>query len=77
MDAIVNMILAEMGINGGPEEMAQMVESEMAGLLGQMEEMEQLSDEEIVQHLIEMMEGSGNMAGKFLFSIFTFLIMIF
>lgn len=63
MEAIVNMILAEMGINGGPEEMAQMVESEMAGLLGQMEEMEQLSDEEIVQHVMEMMGGSGNMAG--------------
>ena len=64
MEAIVNMILAEMGINGGPEEMAQMVESEMAGLLGQMEEMEHLSDEEIVQHVMEMMAGSGNVAGN-------------
>ena len=60
MDAILNMILAEMGINGGPEEMAQMMESEMAGLLGQMEH---LSDEEIVQQMMEMMAGSGNMAG--------------
>ena len=64
MDAIVNMILAELGISGGPEEMAQMMESELAGLLAQMEEMEQLSDEEIVQHVMEMMGGSGNMSGK-------------
>ena len=64
MDAILNMILAEMGINGGPEEMAQMMESEMAELFAQMEEMEQLSDEEIVQHVMEMMGDSGNMAGN-------------
>ena len=64
MEAIVNMILAEMGIDGGPAEMAEMMESEMAGLLGQMEEMEHLSDEEIVQQVMEMMAGSGNMAGN-------------
>ena len=60
MDAIVNMILAEMGISGGPEEMAEMMETELAGLLAQMEEMEQLSDEEIAQHVMEMMAGSGD-----------------
>ena len=64
MDAIVSMILAEMGIAGGPEEMAGMLESEMAGLFATMEEMEQLSDEEIFQHVMEMMSGSGNMNGK-------------
>ena len=58
------MIWAQMGVNGGPEEMAQMMETEMAGLLAQMEEMEQLNDEEIVQHVMEMMGGSGNMAGN-------------
>jgi len=63
MDGLVNMILAEMGINGGPEEMAEMMESEMAGLLAQMEEMEGLSDAEIVQNVMEMMAGSGNMDG--------------
>merc|ERR550517_1816935 len=63
MEAILSMIWAEMGVNGCPEEMAQMMETEMAGLLAQMEEMEQLSDEEIVQHVMEMMGGSGNMAG--------------
>jgi len=40
-----------------------MVETEMAGLLAQMEEMEQLSDEEIVQEVMEMMGGSGAIAG--------------
>ena len=64
MDGLVNMILAEMGINGGLEEMAEMMESEMAGLLAQMEEMEGLSDAEIVQNVMEMMAGSGNMDGK-------------
>merc|ERR550517_2456897 len=63
MEAILSMIWAEMGVTGGPEEMAQMMETEMAALLAQMEEMEQLSDEEIVQHVMEMMGGSGDMAG--------------
>ena len=60
MDSIVNMILAEMGISGGPEEIAEMMESELTGLLAQMEEMEQLSDEEIAQHVMEMVAGSGD-----------------
>ena len=59
------MILAEMGVTGGPGEMAQMLESEMAGLFSQMEELEQLSDEEIFQHVMGMMSDSGNMNGKF------------
>merc|ERR1711902_183046 len=49
----MDLILAEMGFSGGIEELAQIIQSEMAALFAQMEEMEQLSDEEVFQHVME------------------------
>ena len=56
----MDLILAEMGFSGGMEELAQIIQSEMAALFAQMEEMEQLSDEEVFQHVMEMVGSSGN-----------------
>ena len=56
----MDLILAEMGFSGGIEELAQIIQSEMAALFAQMEEMEQLSDEEVFQHVMEMVGSSGN-----------------
>ena len=56
----MDLILSEMGFSGGIEELAQIIQSEMAALFAQMEEMEQLSDEEVFQHVMEMVGSSGN-----------------
>ena len=56
----MDLILAEMGFSGGIEELTQIIQSEMAALFAQMEEMEQLSDEEVFQHVMEMVGSSGN-----------------
>merc|ERR1712168_1427873 len=66
--------MAEMtGANGGMEEMIQTVMeqimTEMTGMSGGMEDMmvmmeqlEQMNDEEIMQHVLEMVEANGEMA---------------
>jgi len=59
----MDLILAEMGFSGGIEELTQIIQSEMAALFAQMEEMEQLSDEEVFQHVMEMVGSSGNGSG--------------